>query len=541
VYVHEAVANALVAEDVEVLFGLVGDANLFIVESFLRHPGGRYVALVNESNAVQAAIGYAEVTDRLGVATVTHGPGLTNTATSLIEAAKAHTPLVLVAGDTVAADRDHFQKIAQREFVLATGAGFVPVRSPDTITADLRTAVRLAVSQRRPVVLNLPIDLLWLPAGDQVAGPSAVPPPMPDPDSLDLAVGVIAAARRPLILAGRGACSDRDRDALLRLAGRLDAPVATTLKARDLFAGYPADIGIFGTLSHSAALSVINDSDAVIAFGASLNEWTTAHGGLLASRPLIHVDESRAMFGWYIEPTVAVWGQAATVAEELCSLLDEAGVRSSRFGAHVRSVLMNEQSGSAPADRAGAPVEGVVDIFAGLELVDRAVSPDRVLVFDSGRFLRAAFAVLHTKAPGGFVHTVNFGSIGLGLGTAIGAAIASPDRRSVLVTGDGGFMLGGVAELATVARHQLPMTILVLNDGAYGAEHIQLTRHNLDPGLSMFTWPSFAAIAEAFGLRGYTATSLAELADALEAAGTDPGPCLIDIKLDPAAIPSKGD
>uniref|UniRef100_UPI0025DE42B9 thiamine pyrophosphate-binding protein n=1 Tax=Nocardioides sp. TaxID=35761 RepID=UPI0025DE42B9 len=127
---HEVVGRALVEQGLTTAFGVIGDANLFMMDSFERVAGGTYVAMANEAGAVMAATGYASVTGTPGLATVTHGPGLTNTVTALVEAARSRTPLLLVAGDTPVADGEHLQDVAQREVVLATGAAFVRVRDP---------------------------------------------------------------------------------------------------------------------------------------------------------------------------------------------------------------------------------------------------------------------------------------------------------------------------------------------------------------------------------------------------------------------------
>src|SRR5262249_46327468 len=121
---HEAIARALADQGVTHIFGVLGDANLYMMDSFQRAAGGRYFSMSNEAGAVLAANGYARTSGRVGVASVTHGPALTNTVTALVESVRDHTPVLVVAGDTAVVDRDNFQNVAQREVVLAAGAGF---------------------------------------------------------------------------------------------------------------------------------------------------------------------------------------------------------------------------------------------------------------------------------------------------------------------------------------------------------------------------------------------------------------------------------
>jgi thiamine pyrophosphate-dependent acetolactate synthase large subunit-like protein len=159
--VHEALARSLAEHGVDTVFGVAGDGNLFFIDSFVRECGGRYVAAANEAGAMMMASGYGAASGRLGVVTVTHGPGLTNTVTGLVETAKGSQPILLVVGDTPATDRDSPQVIAQREIIIAAGAGFELVRAPQTILEDAALAIRRAFAERRPIALNVPSEFMW--------------------------------------------------------------------------------------------------------------------------------------------------------------------------------------------------------------------------------------------------------------------------------------------------------------------------------------------------------------------------------------------
>jgi thiamine pyrophosphate-dependent acetolactate synthase large subunit-like protein len=155
---HAALARALADNGVSVMFGVAGDANLYVIDAFARNHNGSYIAAANEVGAVLMALGYGSVSGRLGVATVTHGPGLANTVTGLIEGVKGQAPMLLIAGDTAADDRDNAQNIAQRELVLATGAGIEQLRAPKTLARDVAMAIQRAQAERRPIVLNVPVE-----------------------------------------------------------------------------------------------------------------------------------------------------------------------------------------------------------------------------------------------------------------------------------------------------------------------------------------------------------------------------------------------
>lgn len=188
------------------------------------------------------------------------------------------------------------------------------------------------------------------------------------------------------------------------------------------------------------------------------------------------------------------------------------------------------------ADESGlADSPSYLDVI--LRRIDEAFPLERTLVFDVGRHVVTALKRLHTSETRGYIHTLAFGSIGLGMGCAIGAAVGRRDTPVLFTVGDGGFMNGGLMEFNSAVRHDLDVVVLVLNDGAYGAEHIQFRALGLDPSLSTFRWPDFAPIAESLGGLGLTVRSLGDLDGALAAISRRDRPVLVDIKLDPDEVP----
>jgi thiamine pyrophosphate-dependent acetolactate synthase large subunit-like protein len=535
---HEAVAHALQDNGVTTIFGLIGDANMYLMDSFERCTGGRYISVAHESAAVLAANGYAQVSGGLGAASVTQGPGVTNTVTALLECVHAHTPVLVIAGDTDPIERAAPGALSQQAVVEASGAGFVEVRAPETVAEEVATSVRRARYERRPVVLNVPKHFLW----DEVdyesrAAPRftrALPPVVPE--ALDEAVGIIAAASRPIVLAGRGAIDPAARAALLRLSARIGAPVATSLRARDLFLDQPGNLGIFGTLSGEVTIDVIQRSDCVIVFGAGLNERTTGNGALIASKAIVRVDLEPTAIDTSPPRSVGILGDSAVVADAMVSMLDAAEVKPTRFASPELATRLAEQAPVGRSQPGGR--RATVDIRAALRRIDVAVRADRTLVIDGGRFIASAHAELHVTSPQRYVHSLHCGSIGLGMANSLGAAVADPTRPVLTVCGDGGFMLGGLAEFNTAVRHGLDVVVIVLNDGAYGAEYVRFRDLDMDPAISTFNWPEFADVATALGGCGYSVRSLEELDTALAALPDRSGPVLIDVKIDPDSVPA---
>ena len=528
----QSLAQSIADHGVDTVFGLMGDANLFMVDHFVRGCGGRFVPAAHEGSSVLMALAYAHVTGKVGIATVTHGPALTNCATALTEGVRGHLPIVLIAGDTPVANPRHLQSIDQREVVKATGAGFVQVRTPETVSADLARAFYNARVERRPVVLNVPADFMW----QEVVHETRVlnvfdnPGAAAEGDILDQAIGMIASARRPLILAGGGAIHARDQ--IIALADRLEAPLATTLKAKGLFNDHPYNMDIFGTLSTPAAYDLISKSDCVICFGTALHDFTTDRGKLMQKKRIIQVDIEPRAIGGGVHPDAALVADAGLTADTIVHWLNEAEIPPSGFTRELDiETLTAHPIGSTKTG------EAFVNYVYALERLEAALPKDRVLVTDGGRFMTEVWCRVSVPDPTSFVVTANFGAIGQGLQEAIGAGVGCSDRPVVLFTGDGGFMMGGINEFNTAVRLGLNLIIIVANDSAYGAEHIQFLDRKMDPGLSLFDWPSFAGIARALGGHGIEVRSNEDLEAALQAIGTNDRPLLIELCLDPHDVP----
>lgn len=533
---YELLARMLAQSDMGPLFGLVGDANAYLVDCFVRAHDGRYVAAANENGAVLMALGYASVSGRVGLATVTHGPAVTNTVTALAEGVKSATPMVLLCGDTAYADRENLQNISQRDVILSSGAGFEQLNRPETVLDDFARAVRRARAERRPVAFNFPSDLMAHDVREELRRP-----PLDEGeyggttrgDAFDDAIGIIAAARRPVVLAGRDAIGEDARAALVRLAERIEAPLATTLRAKGLFSSEDYNLGIMGTLSAPGAIDAVMASDCILAFGAGLNFHTTSEGAFVAGKRVVQVAAQAGGIGRGHSPDAGLVGGVAETVDKIVYWLDEAGIAPSGF----RNELAPQGLAAYPPPRPSGTGAGALDYEDVLTRLNAMLPSGRVLVTDAGRHMVKAMQRLDVEAPRLYVQTASFGSIGLGMGQAIGAAAAEPDRPVVLTIGDGGFMLGGLAEFNTAVRHGTDLIVILCNDGSYGAEYALLRDKQVDPAISLFDWPDFAPVADALGGRGIVVRTAADLDAASEAIVHRDRPLLIELKLDPARMP----
>ncbi len=532
-YMHQSIAQSVHDHGIDTMFGLVGDANLFLANHFVTGCGGKMVPAAHEGGTVLMAQAYTQVTGKVGVATVTQGPGLTNCVTALREGVVARRPVVLICGDTPATAPFHPQNIDQREVVKASGAGFEQVKSPETAAKDVATAFFRARKERRPIVLNVPSDFMWAEVQhEKVVFPYVnAPTVITEGDVHEEAIGMIASAKRPLILAGAGAAGAKDN--LIALSERMEAPLATTLKGTGLFSGHPNNIGYFGTLSTAEAYDVIGAADCVIVFGAWMHFLTTDRGELLKGKRVVQVNNSQSDVGAFYQPDAVLIADAAQTADNILFWLDEAEIAPSGFAKELPSHDISRHPKGDPAKSTA----GCINLEYALDRLNEALPKNRIMLTDGGRYITEVWCRVDVPDPNSFHMSDNFAAIGQGMQQAIGVAHGDPSRPVVLFMGDGGFMMGGVNEFNTAVRTNSDLIVIICNDSAYGAEHIQMLDRNMDPSLTEFDWPSFAEVARSLGGHGVEVTSPDDLEHAIKAIQARKGPIILDLKLDPNKVP----
>ena len=330
---HPPVA-ALLARDLAAYgarrcFGLLGTAN-FKISHALVNEGVQLISARHEVNAACMADAYSKATQELTLVSVHSGPGLTNALTGIGEAAKSRTPLLVLAGDvSTGALKSNFH-IEQAEMVRAVGAISERIHTPATAREDALRAVVKSLRDRQTVVLSLPTDVQDAPypgLTTPLALPPAPGPLHPDPESVFRLAKMLAGAKRPLILAGRGAVIAGAEATLTSLAERSGALLATSICGHGLFAGNLWSVGISGGFASPAADELIRESDLIVAFGASLNHWTTKRGKLIAPGAVVaQVDVEAAKLGYQTPIQHAVLADARVAAEAILAELDKRAI-----------------------------------------------------------------------------------------------------------------------------------------------------------------------------------------------------------------------
>ncbi len=356
------------------------------------------------------------------------------------------------------------------------------------------------------------------------------PPAAPRSQAIDAAVALVRQSRKPLIVAGLGAHRAGAKAALEQLADRIGALLVTSARGKDLFRGHPCNLGIVGSFSHSAARRMIAEADCVLVFGAGLNMLTMSFGHSLPKVPLIHVDTSRSNIGRWHPADVAVVGDARLAAEALLEALPAGSNAERPFRSEETLKFLADFDISR--DFQPANTARTVDPRSLGVALEKLLPLNRNIVYDAGNFL-GIVPYLSVPGPGHFKLTSDFASIGLGFGTALGVAKARPAETTVLVIGDGGFLMT-MGELETVVREDLPLVVVLMNDCAYGAELHFLKMRDLPVSKSVFPDVDYAPIAEAFGFQAATVRTLDDLQKLAPVLAKPDGPVFLDCKLNAA-------
>ncbi len=524
---------------VDAVFGMVGHSNLGFAEAMRRAEQRgdlRFFGIRHEGAASFAAGAYGKLTGRPAACFAIAGPGSTNLLTGLYDAKVDRAPVLAVTGQvpSAVAGRGAFQDL-DLEAAFADVATYSQTVHAGSNHAELMTlACKNAVVERAVGHLVLPDEVQVLPAaaGAAAGGPAGrvaqreVAPPA---DVLAAAVERIAAARRPLIIVGAGARFDMD--AVVALAERIAAPVATTFKAKGQISDrHPLGCGVLGRSGTPIASWFMNESDLIVAFGASFSN----HTGIAPYKPIVQVDFDPMALGRFHPVDIGVLGHVGVTALALHAALDAAEqARASAVATEVaeRWALWRAEKASRVADDRGRGVNSAA-IFDSL---GRLTPADAVVCVDVGNntysFGRYFEVQRQSVLMSGYL-----GSIGFGFPAAMGAWAAVGGERSVLaVTGDGGF--GQYAmELTTAVKYGMDITHVLLNNGELGKISKEQLAGQFGVWQTSLVNPSFAAFAELCGAHGTQVTDRSELDGAIAEALAHPGPALVEIICDPTLV-----
>lgn len=508
---YQALAKAFYREQVSTCFALSGDANMHWAGA-LASEGVRCIYTRHEHAAVAAASAYARATGRVGVATVTCGPGLTQVMTILPIAVRANLPLVLFAGEAPLNKPWYNQGIDQQPLVNACGAEYRSLHEPARMIDAVHNAFADAKQNQHPIVIGVPFDLQQAEIAHTTECPvsderlPATQPPAPQASTVTEAARWVAGAQRPVVLAGLGAVNAKDQ--CIALAQQCGACLATTLPAKGLFHHQDFCLGVAGGFATEGAKLIFAESDLIIAIGARLASHTFDGGKLAPDARVIHIDlQPQEYVQGRRASDLMITGDAAISARALqLAVTAQSGWRSPSMQQRCAAALTLPDHCATPDD--------ALHPMAVIKKLSEVIPQHCHIVNTSGH--SAYYTAQMNHHPQSHYTVIReFGAIGNGTSFAMGIAAAHPDRPVVLLDGDGSALMH-IQELETINRHAMKILIIVLNDGAYGSEVHKLRADGVSEECSVFGRPDFAGIGHGFGLNGRTFTTLDHMKSAMD-------------------------
>lgn len=541
---YEALARDIKSRGIEAVFGLMSDDTALFVAT-LDSVGVRFHSARHENNAIAMAEGYAAATGGLGIAIIGRGPATANAIHGAAYAHRTGSRVLLIFGfasianpapDGLGPDTKAFNAAGMLE-----AAGLKTFVATESENARRALANAMDATQHGAcVALLLPMNVqfglleypgpMGVPALPAAAPTKRVAARLP---AIDAAAAMLGNSRKPLFVAGLGAHRSGARETLERLADKVGAVLATTLKAKDMFRGHPYNLGIVGSFSHAAGRRLIDDADCVFVFGAGLNQRTTSYGTSLPMNvPLVQVDLARTNIGRWFHADVAVVADVRKASEQLIDAVSEKAPSDKLFYTAETRRRLADFDLASEFQPVNTP-RTMDPRSLALEL-DRLLPPDRNTVYDAGNFLQI-LPYVSVLGPDHLKNSHDFSSIGMGFGTALGFARGTPGRTTVLFLGDGSFLMT-MGELETLVREDIPLVIVLMNDCAYGAELHYLKMRSMPVSTTVFPDVDYAPIAAAFGFQASTVRTLDELRRLAPMLQTPEGPILLDCKINASVV-----
>ena len=527
----QILAETLVRHGVDRVFCVPGESYLALLDALLDRPEIEVVTCRHESGAGFMAVADGKITGRPGVALVSRGPGATNAAIAVHTADQDAVPLVLFIGQVERKDRGRgaLQEVDYETTFADMAKYVVEIHDPAALADATAMAFRTAVEGTPgPVVVSMPEDMLEDPA-PAPADPLPVATPSLDAAAVAKVAERLAAAERPLIIAGAGVTSAEGRRLLAECADRWQVPVAVGFKRQDLIDNdHPCFAAHLGYGAPRRILETLSEADLILAIGSRLGDVTTQGYRLPKAprpdQPLIHVHPDPGQVGRVYETDLGIVADA----EAFLAALAE---RNTEPPPSPRAAWI-ERVHAVHADLARwqpRPAADGVDFGYVIAALADALPADAVLAGDAGNFNGWMHRYFPFRATNLLLGAVS-GAMGLGVPAAVAAALRCPDRPVVGLVGDGGFLMTG-NELATAVRYGARVRLFVANNASFGT--IRLHQEIAYPGRTMATGltnPDFARLAQAFGARGLTIADAADAEPVVAEALACDGPVVVDVR-----------
>ena len=520
----DILVRCLKEQGVDTLFGYPGGTVLDIYDAIYRDGTLRHILTAHEQGAAHAADGYARATGRTGVVIATSGPGATNLVTGIATAYMDSSPLVAITGNVTVANlgRDSFQEVDIAGITMPVTKHNYIVKDIRELAPTIREAFYIANAGRKgPVLVDIPKNIQTELCEYEEKKAERHAPRRVEESALEAVRAALAKAKRPLIIAGGGCIGSGASENLLRFAKILQAPVSATLMG---LGAYPASdeqfLGLIGMHGTDASAKAFRRADAVIACGMRFSDRVAGDRvKFRAGKTVIQFDIDAAEIDKNVPVDIAVMADIDEILKALLPTLKQAD----------RKDWLKETA--AYKEYEAANFDSSLPAYKILSALRSFTDADTPVVTDVGQHQMWAAQYCRIERPRRFISSGGLGTMGFGLGAAIGACVGT-GRQTVLVTGDGCFHMN-LNELCTAVSQKLPLVILLMDNNAlgmvrqwqtlfYGKRYSQTT---LDRRTD------YVRLAEAFGAKGMTIAGEADILPVLKAAFAEPGPVLVDCKI----------
>ena len=525
----DIIVKTLIEQGCDTVFGYPGGQILNVSDSLYTHQNEiNHILTAHEQGAAHAADGYARATGKVGVVISTSGPGATNLVTGIATACLDSVPIVAICGNvpTTQIGTDSFQEIDITGVTLPITKHNYFVGRVEELADTIREAFALAASGRPgPVLIDVPKDV-QIACCDYEPQPPAKPEPPKAAKEIRIkeAANYINAARRPYIYFGGGMITAGAQEEMLRLADMIDAPIGCSLMG---ISGIPTDhprfLGMQGMHGHYASSMAMHHADLIISLGVRFNDRVTGNRHKFATgAKIVHIDVDGSELSKTVNAVCGLRGDVKPTLDALLPLITagekpewRAEVDGFRAG---EDEYLDHRAGMTPRN--------------AILTLNRHLGENTAVCTDVGQHQMWAAQNLSFRTPRRFISSGGLGTMGFGFGAAIGAAFGTRER-SVLVTGDGSFGMC-LQELATAVTYNVPIVILILNNGVLGMvrqwQTLFFNKHYSNTVLNRKT--DFPAFARSFGADGETVTTPEELDAALTRAFAAEGPYIVDCRID---------
>lgn len=525
----DIVVKTLIEQGCKTVFGYPGGQIIHVYDSLYKYQDEiKHVLVAHEQGAAHAADGYARATGETGVVIATSGPGATNLVTGIATAYIDSVPMVVVTGNVMSSQigTDSFQEIDITGITLPITKHNYFVGDVEELADTIREAFVIAASGRPgPVLIDVPKDIQMAMCEYEPAEPVVPGGRICAKDiRIEPAVECINRAKRPYIYFGGGMITSDAREEMCKLADLIDAPMGCSMMGISAVpTDHPRFLGMHGMHGHYASTVAMNNADCIIALGVRFNDRVTGDRGKFAeTSKIVHIDIEGAELGKNTNDTHMLRGDIKMTLAKMLPLIQKA--ERPEWMAQVASYKEEEKK---IADKR----EGMTP-YNCLSLLNKYLKDTTPVATDVGQHQVWAAQVLEFKQMRKFISSGGLGTMGFGMGAAIGAAMATKER-SVLVTGDGSFGMN-MNEMATAVTYGVPMVILLMNNGVLGMVRQMQTlffdKHYSNTVLERQT--DYVKLAQAFGADGAVASTLDELREALDKGFAYDGPFLIDCRID---------